>query len=148
MSSGGHSGSLFINQGTVQLGANNALYDGNFNDSNALTVAAGATLDLNGHTQFVGPLYYYNQYIVQQTSMTPSNGVTGGTVTSSTGYGNLISVIGQPSGRNQVSGVSVAGANVGYTVLLETDNQTYYHRAQHLRRPHVDCRQRRAARPH
>ena len=51
--SGNTGSNAYINQGTVQLGANNAL---GTNGSAWLDIESGGTLDLNGYSQSVGPL--------------------------------------------------------------------------------------------
>ena len=116
---GGHDGGFFINEGTVQLGTagtpvNNALYQYSNNDSNAITVNSGAKLDLNGSTQLVGPILSQG---FGNNVMLNANTVAGGTITSATGYGNIIAITGNPGGNGQYGFTgSITGAHVGFAV--------------------------------
>ena len=118
-SGGAHDGAFFINEGTVQLGstgspANNALYQYSNNDANAITVNSGGKLDLNGSTQLVGPILSQG---FSSNVMLNANTVAGGIITSSTGYGNIIAITGNPSGNGQYGFTgSITGAHVGLAV--------------------------------
>ena len=90
--------------GTLVLNAGlNTLQQGQ-----TLAVALGATLDLNGNTQYIGSL---NNGITSGTNNMPD---AGGTVTSSTGTGLLVRQGGGQTGFNgQITGSSVTAAIIG-----------------------------------
>ncbi|MCX5653716.1 MAG: autotransporter-associated beta strand repeat-containing protein, partial [Planctomycetota bacterium] len=115
---GVHNGSVYVNEGTVQLNAHNAIgsgvASGNTNDGNLLNVAYGGTLDLNGKTQFVGPVT--SQLFLQNTGENLLD-VRGGTITSSA-PASLVAYVGNPGGGNPGPfsfGGSITGA-VGFAV--------------------------------
>ena len=95
---GAHNGSVYLNEGTTQLNAHNAIgtggATGGTNDNNLLNVAYGATLDLNGKTQFVGPVT--SQLFLNNTGENLLD-IRGGTITSST-TANLVAYVGNPGG--------------------------------------------------
>ncbi|MCE9609704.1 MAG: autotransporter-associated beta strand repeat-containing protein, partial [Chthoniobacter sp.] len=97
---GVHNGSVYLNEGTTQLNTHNAIGNGGAtggtNDGNLLNVAYGATLNLNGRTQFVGPVT--SQLFLQNTGENLLD-VRGGTITSST-TASLVAYVGNPGGGN------------------------------------------------
>ncbi len=94
-----YTGTTTINGGILQLasGGTNTLF---FN--NALAVNAGGTLDLNGGVQYVASL--------TSASATINSGIAGGTITSSTNTGTLVT---SPSGGANFAG-SITGTSVGF----------------------------------
>ena len=120
--SGNTGSNTYINEGTVQLGANNAL--GN-SAASYLTVETGATLDLNGKLQTVGPL-------MDRVQTTTLMGIASGLITSGTGNGTLLIGTTNPGNQNgyryggsiQGTGVAVEIRNSGglYTQYLAGDN--------------------------
>ena len=93
---GTHAGSVYINEGTVQLGANNAIggmfANSGTNDGNSLTLDPGGILDLNGKSQFVGAL---STGFSGDNSPTGTPGMGGGRII---GSGNILMAVGNPGG--------------------------------------------------
>jgi autotransporter-associated beta strand protein len=110
-----YTGTTTVNNGTLQLasGVTNTLF---FN--NALTVNNGATLDLNGTTQFAG-------------NFTSGSGVVpgaGGTVTTSNGTGNLISNAANGTWAGSITDAAAATTNfarLGANRLTMNSSNTY-----------------------
>ena len=102
---GNHAGSVYLSEGVTKLGAHNAIGSTGYtstgqNDNNSLTLDAGATLDLNGKSQFVGALN--SQFSGDNTSNSSTGtGITGGSggiVTSFGGPASFIVAPGNPGG--------------------------------------------------
>ncbi|HEY1684655.1 MAG TPA: autotransporter-associated beta strand repeat-containing protein [Tepidisphaeraceae bacterium] len=118
-----YSGATNINSGTVQIGTNNNALPQN----TAVTIASGATLDLNGYTQQVGSLA--GTGTVQTNGGTLIDGETASSTFSGniTGSGSLAI-----AGGNGILTLATANTYTGPTILtsgtllIDNDNEVNY----------------------
>ncbi|MEI6607394.1 MAG: hypothetical protein WCP35_18945, partial [Verrucomicrobiota bacterium] len=115
---GNHASNVYINEGTLQLGANNAISAQNTangtNDVGSLTVSGSGILDLNGHTQWIGKLT--NQFFNDNFNPLNPMVMAGGTITNtSVNPASLLMNTGNPGGSMPFSWGGTISGNLGFS---------------------------------
>jgi len=125
---GNHASNVYINEGTLQLGANNAISSqstaNGTNDNSSLTVSGSGILDLNGHTQWVGKLT--NQFFNDNFSPASPMVMAGGTITNtSANPASLLVNTGNPGGAMPFSWGGTISGNLGFS-FYGSSNAQYF----------------------